>query len=364
MSRIAGVKKTNVLCNLLIALTVFAVTLGTNTDVLAQQCESYSKGGLWCYDNTLRSHEGGKIWAKWTWNGRKGKGKLVEWTGKHIANIRRVNIPNKAWPQHPLRYEAKTYGTMTYWISDNLKVYSSASRHSVGECNGGGEQAAIGCLCAAISTAGMIRAPANDWSTKPEKKSQKKTERYSASGMATLRVFSDHPRSKVYINGKRAGTTPRNTGKPLVISDTPIGRVTVSVKKRKRQWEGTVNVQSGKFNSVEAELLGPKEFQALKERTAREKQRLEAERRRKLEEERRRLREEARRKAEEAKKNRKKRIEECKSRMWRDIESAQERKCGKMPRSGNARDPYVQRWFGCAEKVRDRYNFSECENLR
>lgn len=71
---------------------------------------------------------------------------------------------------------------------------------------------------------------------------------------AELRVFATKPRSVVYIDGARVGSTPRDVDQPLVLPRAPLGKHEVTVKNGMLVWQGQAVVRPNKFNSVEADL--------------------------------------------------------------------------------------------------------------
>jgi hypothetical protein len=74
---------------------------------------------------------------------------------------------------------------------------------------------------------------------------------------ATFRVFSDHPRTIVYINGARMGATPDDPLQPFVTPDLRVGKYWVRLVSLDGRWEwvGAKDVEEGNLNSVEGSLV-------------------------------------------------------------------------------------------------------------
>jgi formylglycine-generating enzyme required for sulfatase activity len=87
----------------------------------------------------------------------------------------------------------------------------------------------------------------------PEGKAEYSARPVGGRGRATLRVFSTAPRSRVYVDGTRIGTTPEDPGEPLVVSDLTPGTHDVEVKSGEAYWRGRVTLSVAKPNAAEAE---------------------------------------------------------------------------------------------------------------
>jgi hypothetical protein len=74
---------------------------------------------------------------------------------------------------------------------------------------------------------------------------------------ATFRVFSDHPKTIVYINGARMGATPEDPLQPFVTPDLRVGKYWVRLISLdgRWEWEGAKDVEEGNLNSVEGNLV-------------------------------------------------------------------------------------------------------------
>ncbi|MCK9461410.1 MAG: hypothetical protein M0R80_17405 [Proteobacteria bacterium] len=73
---------------------------------------------------------------------------------------------------------------------------------------------------------------------------------------STLRVFSDRPRTIVYINEQRMGATPVDALEPFVSPELPVGRYWVRLLSPDGEWEwrGEKTVEEGNLNAVEGRL--------------------------------------------------------------------------------------------------------------
>lgn len=73
---------------------------------------------------------------------------------------------------------------------------------------------------------------------------------------ATFRVFSDRPRTIVYVNGERMGATPQDPLEPFVTPDLRVGKywVRLMTPDSEWQWEGAKDVEEGNINAVEGKL--------------------------------------------------------------------------------------------------------------
>lgn len=92
---------------------------------------------------------------------------------------------------------------------------------------------------------------------------------------ATFRVFSNQPKTLVYINGERMGATPSDSLEPYITPELLVGKYwvrLVSVDK-KWVWEGAKDVKSGNVNAVEGMLwnLPKKDFKAAEDLEFQEK---------------------------------------------------------------------------------------------
>ncbi|MCK9461406.1 MAG: hypothetical protein M0R80_17385 [Proteobacteria bacterium] len=78
---------------------------------------------------------------------------------------------------------------------------------------------------------------------------------------ATFRVFSDHPRTIVYINGARMGATPDDPLQPFVSPELRVGKywVRLVTLDGRWEWEGAKDVEEGNLNSVEGTLVNLEE---------------------------------------------------------------------------------------------------------
>jgi hypothetical protein len=74
---------------------------------------------------------------------------------------------------------------------------------------------------------------------------------------ATFRVFSDHPRTIVYINGQRMGATPEDPLEPFVTPELRVGKywVRMVTPDGRWEWEGAKDVEEGNINAVEGVLV-------------------------------------------------------------------------------------------------------------
>ena len=74
---------------------------------------------------------------------------------------------------------------------------------------------------------------------------------------ATFRVFSDHPRTIVYINGQRMGATPEDPLEPFVTPELRVGKywVRMVTADGRWEWEGAKDVEEGNINAVEGRLV-------------------------------------------------------------------------------------------------------------
>ncbi len=73
---------------------------------------------------------------------------------------------------------------------------------------------------------------------------------------ATFRVFSDRPRSIVYINGERMGATPADPLEPFITPHLRVGKYWVKLMTPDKEWtwEGAKDVEEGNVNAVEGVL--------------------------------------------------------------------------------------------------------------
>jgi len=78
---------------------------------------------------------------------------------------------------------------------------------------------------------------------------------------ATFRVFSDHPRTIVYINGQRMGATPEDPLEPYITPDLRVGKywVRMITPDGRWEWEGAKDVEEGNINAVEGVLVNLEE---------------------------------------------------------------------------------------------------------
>ncbi|MBW2276851.1 MAG: hypothetical protein JRF63_05120 [Deltaproteobacteria bacterium] len=74
---------------------------------------------------------------------------------------------------------------------------------------------------------------------------------------ATFRVFSDHPRTIVYINDQRMGATPEDPLEPFVTPELRVGKYWVRMVTLDGRWEwvGAKDVEEGNINAVEGVLV-------------------------------------------------------------------------------------------------------------
>jgi len=81
--------------------------------------------------------------------------------------------------------------------------------------------------------------------SKPEKK------------VGTLRVFSDHPRTVVYLNEQRMGVTPEDVLQPFISPEMRIGKYWVKLVTSDNiwLWEGEKDLEEGNVNAVEGMLV-------------------------------------------------------------------------------------------------------------
>ncbi len=73
----------------------------------------------------------------------------------------------------------------------------------------------------------------------------------------TLRVFSNQPRTIVYINEERMGATPKDTMDPYISPDIRVGKYWVKLVSQDRRWswEGAKDIEQGSLNAVEGILV-------------------------------------------------------------------------------------------------------------
>ncbi len=73
---------------------------------------------------------------------------------------------------------------------------------------------------------------------------------------ATFRIFSDRPRTIVYINGERMGATPSDPLEPFITPQLRVGKywVKLATPDGEWAWEGAKDVEAGNVNAVEGEL--------------------------------------------------------------------------------------------------------------
>lgn len=73
----------------------------------------------------------------------------------------------------------------------------------------------------------------------------------------TLRVFSDHPRTIVYLNGQRMGATPQDTLEPFITPELAVGKYWVRLVTPDGQWEwiGEKDLDEGNVNAFEGTLV-------------------------------------------------------------------------------------------------------------
>lgn len=73
---------------------------------------------------------------------------------------------------------------------------------------------------------------------------------------ATFRVFSDRPRTIVYINGERMGATPSDPLEPFITPELRVGKYWVRMVTPDEEWawEGAKDVEEGNVNAVEGKL--------------------------------------------------------------------------------------------------------------
>ena len=73
---------------------------------------------------------------------------------------------------------------------------------------------------------------------------------------ATFRVFSDRPRTIVYVNGERMGATPQDPLEPFVTPELRVGKywVRLVTPDEKWEWVGAKDVEEGNINAVEGKL--------------------------------------------------------------------------------------------------------------
>ena len=73
---------------------------------------------------------------------------------------------------------------------------------------------------------------------------------------STLRIFSNVPRSIVYINGQRMGATPDDVLEPFVTPELGVGKYWVRIVSSDSllEWEGEKDVDAGNVNAVEGTL--------------------------------------------------------------------------------------------------------------
>ncbi len=74
---------------------------------------------------------------------------------------------------------------------------------------------------------------------------------------ATFRVFSDRPRTIVYINGQRMGATPEDSLDAFVTPELRVGKywVRLVTLDGRWEWEGAKDVEEGNINAVEGQLV-------------------------------------------------------------------------------------------------------------
>jgi hypothetical protein len=74
---------------------------------------------------------------------------------------------------------------------------------------------------------------------------------------STLRIFSDRPRTIVYLNSQRMGATPKDILEPYVTPKLRVGKYWVKLisKDGLWAWEGSKDVEEGNVNSVEGGLV-------------------------------------------------------------------------------------------------------------
>jgi hypothetical protein len=75
--------------------------------------------------------------------------------------------------------------------------------------------------------------------------------------VGTLRVFSDQPRTRVYINDQRMGTTTDDPEVPFVSPELAIGKywIRLITTDARWQWEGVKDLAEGNVNSIEGVLV-------------------------------------------------------------------------------------------------------------
>jgi hypothetical protein len=73
---------------------------------------------------------------------------------------------------------------------------------------------------------------------------------------STLRVFSDQPRTLIYINGQRMGATPDDPLSPFITPEMTVGKYWLRLVNQDGtlSWEGSKSVDEGNINAVEAVL--------------------------------------------------------------------------------------------------------------
>jgi hypothetical protein len=71
-----------------------------------------------------------------------------------------------------------------------------------------------------------------------------------------LRVFSDHPRTIVYINEQRMGATSTDVLQPYVTPEIPVGKYWIKLitPDERWAWEGEKDLEEGEINSIEGKL--------------------------------------------------------------------------------------------------------------